>query len=102
MAKHKWQKLSNGNINDFAYSFGYCNGPMCVECGYYFCEHCKPEGYDSECPGRRGFRVYLDIKSYKMLGFRWGNKKFIIGFWFINIIFDFNGLFPACAEVEDD
>jgi len=104
--KHKWQKLGNGEINDFAMSEGFHNGPVCVECGFHFCEHCQPEERESECPGRAGFQVYRDNKTYnwngKLLGIRWKDKCLFVGIWFITICFDFSGLFPYCEEVKDE
>lgn len=52
MAKHTWKLNDYGDcpgIDTVAYSVGYHNGPKCVNCGFYFCEHCNPEGYESEC-----------------------------------------------------
>jgi hypothetical protein len=102
--KHKWQRLPNGEINKWAISGEYCNGPECVECGYTFCEHCHPEEYDSECPGREGFKIYLAHKIWQgnTLGIHWRHRKLHIGIWFFGIVFDFNGLFPACAEVKEE
>jgi hypothetical protein len=104
--KHKWQKTSDGKINTWASYGEYCNGPRCIECGYTFCEHCYPKGYDEECPGRAGFKIYRDNLTYnwhgKLLGFRWDSKCFYVGFWFITIVFDFSGLFPYCEEVKND
>ena len=104
--KHKWQKLDNGEINTFsAYATGgYCNGPVCVECGFSFCEHCNPKGYDTECHGRKGFRIYLADNSWSgyLAGFKWSRKKLFIGFIFFAVIFDFSGEFPFCKEVYSD
>ena len=104
MSKHKWQKLPDGTINNWADSGGFCNGPRCVECGRTFCEHCHPEEYDSECPGRAGFRVYKADKLWngRLLGIRWDSKRLFIGIWFITITFDFSGLFPYCSEVKEE
>lgn len=38
--KHKWAREKNGEIDFFAWFDGYCNGPLCVECGEHFCIHC--------------------------------------------------------------
>jgi len=40
---HQWEKDDDGEINIFAYSSGYCNGPLCERCGYHFCKHCVSE-----------------------------------------------------------
>lgn len=48
--KHRWQTDERGEVDVFAgVDVGYHNGPLCVNCGYSFCEHCDPDGYDSEC-----------------------------------------------------
>lgn len=48
--KHKWKRYSDGTIDCFAgVDCGYHNGPLCLKCGFSFCEHCDPKGYDSEC-----------------------------------------------------
>ena len=50
MKKHKWIKEGK-EINVFAYEEGkYHNGPKCLVCGFGFCHHCYPEGYDTKCP----------------------------------------------------
>lgn len=46
--RHKWME-EDGKIDEFAYSSGYCNGPMCERCYYSFCEHCNPDGWEEEC-----------------------------------------------------
>jgi hypothetical protein len=105
MAKHKWQKLPSGNINEFAVSGGYCNGPICVECGHSFCEHCSPEEWESECPGRPGFQFRMNFNPFNlMIGFSWDRERktfvfLILGFAFS---FDFSGLYPYCEEVSED
>jgi hypothetical protein len=40
-------------VGEFAYSAGFHNGPRCKNCGYSFCQHCKPNGYQTECKGRK-------------------------------------------------
>lgn len=104
MAKHKWQKLLDGSINHFGDRGGFHNGPICVECGYSFCEHCQPKEWDSECPGREGFKIRLlksDSYDGEMLGIKWRRKA--LRFWFVfwAISFDFNGLFPYCEEAHE-
>jgi len=50
MKKHKWVKDSK-DIDIFAYIEGeYHNGPKCSVCGFGFCHHCYPGGYDTSCP----------------------------------------------------
>lgn len=47
---HSWIKDDDGEIDTFAMSYEYCNGPVCEFCGYSFCEHCNPDGYnDTNC-----------------------------------------------------
>ena len=51
MKKHKWIKEKGGGIDIFAYEEGeYHNGPKCSVCGFGFCHHCYPEGYNTSCP----------------------------------------------------
>lgn len=45
--KHKWQKDRNGNINEWAMSSGFCNGPICERCYHSTCVNCNPD-YDNE------------------------------------------------------
>lgn len=47
---HTWIKNEDGKIDDWAVASGFCNGPRCEVCGYSFCEHCNPDGYnDTDC-----------------------------------------------------
>lgn len=83
--KHLWRTNDGGytsnkndpNLNNFAFEMGFGNGPECVLCGYWFCEHCHPEEYDSECPvgyyacGRCGGITTKDANYCKYCG-----KKF--------------------------
>jgi hypothetical protein len=38
---HEWMLKENGLIDIFGYTAaaGWCNGPVCVKCGYGFCHH---------------------------------------------------------------
>ena len=48
--KHIWLK-SGKDIEIFAYTAGeYHNGPKCKVCGFNFCHHCFPKGYETTCP----------------------------------------------------
>lgn len=48
--KHKWRKNDyNGDDDVFAYESGYHNGPECETCGFFFCKHCDPDGWKTEC-----------------------------------------------------
>ena len=47
--KHRWQTYGE-DIDIFAYMVGeYHNGPRCVTCGFGFCHHCNPGGYETAC-----------------------------------------------------
>lgn len=37
---HQWITYDDGEINWFAHSGVFCNGPVCKNCGYSFCVHC--------------------------------------------------------------
>lgn len=43
--KHKCRKDKNGEIDDFAFDYGYHNGVVCEICGEAVCVHCNPD-YD--------------------------------------------------------
>ena len=43
--KHKWKRKENGEIDDFAWDYAYCNGVVCEVCGETQCVHCNPK-YD--------------------------------------------------------
>ena len=47
--KHDWKLDKNGEIDMWALSVGYCNGPMCKRCHTSVCEHCNPEWNEEEC-----------------------------------------------------
>lgn len=47
--KHQWKKDKNGNIDLWAVSGGFCNGPMCERCFHSTCEHCNPNYDDEPC-----------------------------------------------------
>lgn len=40
---HEWVKNDDdGSINIFAFNPSrFCNGPLCIKCGYGFCHHCQ-------------------------------------------------------------
>ncbi len=47
--KHDWY-MDDGEIDTWRYMQGeYHNGPECKRCGFAFCHHCNPEGYDTKC-----------------------------------------------------
>lgn len=41
--KHKWKRKENGEIDDFAWGYAYCNGVVCEVCGETQCVHCNPK-----------------------------------------------------------
>lgn len=45
--QHSWRLSENGEIDTAAWGAGIHNGPVCVRCGFSFCEICNPKGYDS-------------------------------------------------------
>ena len=45
--KHQWKRDKYGNIDEWAVSGGFCNGPMCERCYHSTCMHCNPD-YDNE------------------------------------------------------
>ena len=47
-SEHQWRRTEKGKIDEFAMCFDYHNGPACERCGYSFCEHCEPNGWDEE------------------------------------------------------
>jgi hypothetical protein len=47
-SEHQWRRTAEGKIDEFAMYFDYHNGPVCERCGYSFCEHCEPNGWDEE------------------------------------------------------
>lgn len=46
--EHDWRKDKDGNIDEFAMDYGFHNGPACKRCGYSFCMHCKPNGWNEK------------------------------------------------------
>lgn len=47
--KHNWRKGENGKIDLFAWEYGFCNGPVCEQCGETPCMHCNPNYDDEKC-----------------------------------------------------
>ena len=47
-SEHQWRRTAEGKIDEFAMCFDYHNGPVCERCGYSFCEHCEPNGWNEE------------------------------------------------------
>lgn len=51
--KHRWKTYSNGEIDFCAWDSGYCNGPLCVDCGEHFCIHCAEKDGGEEAVKQR-------------------------------------------------
>lgn len=52
---HDWQLDEHGEIDLFALDvdtegMGH-NGPHCLRCDVYYCEHCTPDWRETECAG---------------------------------------------------
>jgi len=50
---HQWELNEDGELNQFALDYEFCNGPRCVLCGLSFCEHHDngmPLEYCSQAP----------------------------------------------------
>ena len=64
MKKHNWKMCSYTSIPDeidtFAFESGFHNGPECEDCGFNFCEHCSPEGWNTKC-GTESIDIYIFI-----------------------------------------
>ena len=46
--EHDWELNEDGTIDEFAIAFDYHNGPACQRCGYNFCVHCDPDGWNKK------------------------------------------------------
>lgn len=48
--EHEWRTHEEApdKIDTFAYSIGIHNGPVCVKCGYSYCQNCDTP--KKECP----------------------------------------------------
>lgn len=47
--KHQWKKKENGEVDDWAWGSGFCNGVVCERCGESICVHCNPDYDDEPC-----------------------------------------------------
>ena len=47
--KHQWKKNKNGEVDDWAWESGFCNGVVCERCGESICVHCNPNYDDEPC-----------------------------------------------------
>lgn len=45
--KHQWKRDENGNIDEWTFEVGFCNGVSCERCYTTHCIHCNPD-YDNE------------------------------------------------------
>ena len=52
---HVWKKNEyDDNVDIFGYTYGeYCNGPVCIVCGYGFCHHCEDDIPQQDCTGNK-------------------------------------------------
>ncbi len=44
--QHDWETDEDGNIDEWAMSYDFHNGPVCKRCYHSFCIHCEPNGFD--------------------------------------------------------
>lgn len=49
---HVLRRDEDGDIDTFAYSIGYCNGPTCINCHDAWCHHCKGPEHIQPCIGK--------------------------------------------------
>lgn len=47
-SEHQWRRTAEGKIDEFAMYVDCHSGPVCERCGYSFCEHCEPNGWNEE------------------------------------------------------
>lgn len=45
---HVWKTDEDGDVDTFAMSYEFHNGPVCVRCGYSYCHHCD-HGPKEDC-----------------------------------------------------
>lgn len=49
---HTWKLNEDGEVDEFAMSYEFHNGPMCTKCYYTYCVHCdKGDEPRKECTG---------------------------------------------------
>lgn len=68
--EHDWETDEDGKIDEWAMEYEFHNGPMCKRCGYSFCIHCKPNGWNEkpcvidyyQCP-RCKERIYKGFEN---------------------------------------
>ena len=46
---HKWRETEEHDIAMFVVEAQFCNGPMCLKCGYSFCQHCNKGAAKEDC-----------------------------------------------------
>lgn len=53
--EHVWLLDDHGDPDTMAHDVevgsGGHNGPRCTVCGFFFCVHCAPQGWQHCCPG---------------------------------------------------
>lgn len=45
--EHDWETDEDGNIDEWAMSDGFHNGPVCKRCYHSFCIHCEPSKFNN-------------------------------------------------------
>lgn len=83
---HDWKTDEDGNIDKWVMDYEFHNGPMCKQCGYSFCVHCNPNGWNEkpciidyyQCPkcGKRIFKKGKNIEHCVNCGqaVKWENE----------------------------
>jgi hypothetical protein len=69
-AGHVLERDEDGDVDTFAYEYGYHNGPVCVNCQRSWCVHCEDsfdfcigkEAYDAKQRETR-YQMYLKLKE---------------------------------------
>ena len=46
--EHDWETDKDGKIDEWFMNYEFHNGPACQRCGYSFCIHCKPNGWNEK------------------------------------------------------
>lgn len=72
---HVLKRDEDGDIDIFAFSFGYCNGPECTVCHQSWCQHCHSADSLKPCDGgqfHRAFTHEKDVADWQRLVARYG------------------------------
>lgn len=57
---HVLRRDEDGRVDIFAYSVGYCNGPVCEACNTSWCEHCDSPSDIRPCDAGEAYRARCD------------------------------------------